>query len=84
MKQNSVGEMIFNEDDVCDLLMQGRTVDSLKNILPYIRFVLFFLFINSSSSSFKLANYSIFFLFYNINLISALYLISCINKSFNL
>ena len=33
MKQNSVGEMIFNEDDVCDLLMQGRTVDSLKNMI---------------------------------------------------
>lgn len=24
--------MIFNEDDVCDLLMQGRTVESLKNM----------------------------------------------------
>ena len=33
MKQNSVGEMIFNEDDVCNLLMQGRTVDSLKNMI---------------------------------------------------
>ena len=33
MIQNSVGEMIFNEDDVCDLLMQGRTVDSLKNMI---------------------------------------------------
>lgn len=33
MKQNNVGEMIFNEDDVCDLLMQGHTVDSLKNMI---------------------------------------------------
>lgn len=33
MKQNKVGELIFNEDDVCDLLMQGRTVDSLKNMI---------------------------------------------------
>ena len=31
MIQNKFGEMIFNEDDVCDLLMQGRTVDSLKH-----------------------------------------------------
>lgn len=33
MKQNSVGEMIFNEDDVCDLLMQGRTVESLRGMI---------------------------------------------------
>ena len=33
MKQNNYGEMIFNEDDVCDLLMQGRTVESLKRTL---------------------------------------------------
>ena len=32
MKQNNYGEMIFNEDDVCDLLMQGRDVVSLKNM----------------------------------------------------
>jgi DNA polymerase III alpha subunit len=32
MKQNNYGEMIFNEDDVCDLLMQGRNVASLKNM----------------------------------------------------
>jgi DNA polymerase III alpha subunit len=32
MKQNKFSEMIFNEDDVCDLLMQGRDVSSLKNI----------------------------------------------------
>lgn len=25
--------MIFNEDDVCDLLMQGRTVDSLQGMI---------------------------------------------------
>lgn len=33
MKQNNIGEMIFNEDDVCDQLMQGRTVDSLKGMI---------------------------------------------------
>lgn len=33
MKQNNVGEMVFNEDDVCDLLMQGRSVDSLKGMI---------------------------------------------------
>ena len=32
MKQNNFGEIIFNEDDVCDLLMQGRSVDSLKHM----------------------------------------------------
>jgi len=32
MRQNNYGEMIFNEDDICDLVMQGRNVDSLKNI----------------------------------------------------
>lgn len=32
MIQNKFGEMIFNEDDVCNLLMQGRTVDSLKRM----------------------------------------------------
>ena len=32
MKQNNFGEMIFNEDDVCNLLMRGRTVDSLKRM----------------------------------------------------
>lgn len=32
MIQNKFSEMIFNEDDVCDLLMQGRTVDSLKHM----------------------------------------------------
>jgi hypothetical protein len=33
MKQNNHGEMIFNEDDVCDLLMQGRDVASLNRML---------------------------------------------------
>jgi hypothetical protein len=33
MIQNKFGELIFSENDVCDLLMQGRTVDSLKNIV---------------------------------------------------
>jgi DNA polymerase III alpha subunit len=32
MIQNKFSEMIFNEDDVCDLLMQGRKIESLKNI----------------------------------------------------
>ena len=32
MIQNKFSEIIFNEDDVCDLLMQGRTVESLKNM----------------------------------------------------
>lgn len=32
MIQNKFGEMIFNKDDVCNLLMQGRTVDSLKRM----------------------------------------------------
>lgn len=32
MIQNKFGELIFNEDDMCDLLMQGRTVDSLKRM----------------------------------------------------
>ena len=33
MKQNNRGEIIFSEDDVCDLLMQGRDVASLKRTL---------------------------------------------------
>jgi hypothetical protein len=33
MRQNNYGEMIFNEDDVCDLLMQGRDTVSLKGML---------------------------------------------------
>jgi hypothetical protein len=32
MKQNNFGELVFSEDDICDLLMQGRTVDSLERM----------------------------------------------------
>lgn len=33
MKQNSVGEMIFNEEDICNLLMKGREPASIKGML---------------------------------------------------
>lgn len=33
MKQNNLGEMIFDESDVCDLLMQGREPSSIKRML---------------------------------------------------
>ena len=33
MIQNKFSELVFSENDVCDLLMQGRTVESLKNIV---------------------------------------------------
>jgi Bacterial DNA polymerase III alpha NTPase domain len=33
MIQNKFGEMIFNETDVCDLIMQGHTPDSLRGML---------------------------------------------------
>ena len=33
MIQNNYGEMIFNESDVCDLLMQGRNPASLNRML---------------------------------------------------
>jgi len=33
MKQNKFGELIFSESDVCDLLMQGHDVSSLKNLI---------------------------------------------------
>lgn len=33
MIQNNFGELVFSENDVCDLLMQGRTIDSLKNVV---------------------------------------------------
>ena len=33
MVQNKFSELIFSEDDVCDLLMQGRTIESLKNMI---------------------------------------------------
>lgn len=33
MKQNNFGELVFSESDVCNLLMQGRELDSLKNVV---------------------------------------------------
>ena len=33
MKQNKFNELVFSENDVCDLLMQGRDLDSLKHIV---------------------------------------------------
>ena len=33
MKQNNHGEMIFDEQDICDLLMQGRKPTSIKGML---------------------------------------------------
>lgn len=33
MMQDKFGQLIFKEDDVCDLLMQGRSPESLKNML---------------------------------------------------
>jgi DNA polymerase III alpha subunit len=33
MRQNKFGQMIFDESDVIDLLMQGRTLDSLSGML---------------------------------------------------
>jgi len=33
MIQNKFSELVFSENDVCNLLMQGRTVDSLKNVV---------------------------------------------------
>jgi DNA polymerase III alpha subunit len=33
MNQNKFGELVFSENDVCDLLMQGRTVDSLQRLV---------------------------------------------------
>ena len=33
MIQNNYAEMIFNENDVCDLLMKGYDAESLKNML---------------------------------------------------
>jgi len=40
MKQNKFSEMVFSEDDICDLLMQGRTIDSLKKLVvdPSVNF----------------------------------------------
>ena len=33
MKQDKFGQMIFAEDDVVDLVMQGRDIDSMSNML---------------------------------------------------
>lgn len=33
MIQNKFGELVFSENDICDLLMQGRSIDSLNNIV---------------------------------------------------
>jgi DNA polymerase III alpha subunit len=33
MMQNKFGELIFNESDVCNLLMQGRDIDSLMHVV---------------------------------------------------
>lgn len=33
MKQNKFDQMVFSQNDICDLLMQGRTVDSLTKIV---------------------------------------------------
>lgn len=33
MKQNELGEIILSEDDLCDLLMQGKNLSDFKEIL---------------------------------------------------
>ena len=33
MTQNKFGQLIFNESDVCNLLMQGRDIDSLMHVV---------------------------------------------------
>ena len=33
MIQNQFGEMIFSESDICDLIMQGRDLESLSGML---------------------------------------------------
>jgi hypothetical protein len=33
MKQNNHSEMIFDQDDVCDLIMQGREIASFRNMI---------------------------------------------------
>ena len=33
MIQNKFDELIFNENDVCNLLMQGRNIESLSNMI---------------------------------------------------
>lgn len=33
MTQDKFGQLVFSEDDVCDLLMQGRDLSTLNNVL---------------------------------------------------
>lgn len=33
MIQNKFDQLVLNENDICDLLMQGRNIDSLKNVV---------------------------------------------------
>jgi hypothetical protein len=33
MIQNKFGQLVFSQNDICDLLMQGHNVDSLKHIV---------------------------------------------------
>jgi len=33
MIQNKFSELVFSENDICDLLMQGRDIESLKNVV---------------------------------------------------
>jgi hypothetical protein len=33
MKQNKFSELVFAEDDICNLLMQGRDIDSLNHLV---------------------------------------------------
>jgi Bacterial DNA polymerase III alpha NTPase domain len=33
MIQNKFSELVFSENDICDLLMQGRNIDSLKHVV---------------------------------------------------
>jgi len=33
MKQNKFSELVFSENDICDLLMQGKDINSLKHVV---------------------------------------------------
>ena len=33
MNQNKFGQLVFSESDVCDLVMQGRNINSLNNVV---------------------------------------------------
>ena len=33
MMQNKFGQLVFNESDVCDMIMQGRDIDSLHDLV---------------------------------------------------